>query len=463
MEAAKLGIVTPQMAQVAEDEGIDAEVIRERVARGTIAIPANHNHPALHAHGVGEGLRTKINVNLGISGDERDYDCEMQKVRTALEFDAEAIMDLSNYGKTHDFRRALVDMSPAMIGTVPMYDAVGYLEKDLGNITAQDFLDVVRAHAEEGVDFVTIHAGLNRKSIDSFKRSGRMMNIVSRGGSLIYAWMEMTGNENPFFEHYDELLDILYEYDVTISLGDALRPGCVSDSTDAGQVSELIELGLLTTRAWERNVQVMIEGPGHMALNEIAANMQIEKTLCHNAPFYVLGPLVTDIAPGYDHITSAIGGVEIARYGTAMLCYVTPKEHLGLPNKDDVKQGVIAYKIACHAADIAKHHPHAIDRDNAMSKARFEFRWLDQFNLSYDPDTAIAFHDDTLPAEPAKMAHFCSMCGPKFCSMAISQNIRKKFGNAEAQEKLVADAQTIAAGMQEMSERFREQGGHLYQ
>ena len=324
MEAAKLGIVTPQMAQVAEDEGIDAEVIRERVARGTIAIPANHNHPALHAHGVGEGLRTKINVNLGISGDERDYECEMQKVRTALEFDAEAIMDLSNYGKTHDFRRALVDMSPAMIGTVPMYDAVGYLEKDLGNITAQDFLDVVRAHAEEGVDFVTIHAGLNRKSIDSFKRSGRMMNIVSRGGSLIYAWMEMTGNENPFFEHYDELLDILYEYDVTISLGDALRPGCVSDSTDAGQVSELIELGLLTTRAWERNVQVMIEGPGHMALNEIAANMQIEKTLCHNAPFYVLGPLVTDIAPGYDHITSAIGGAIAAANGADFLCYVTP-------------------------------------------------------------------------------------------------------------------------------------------
>ena len=340
MEAAKAGIVTPEMKTVAEDEGIDVEVLRARVAAGTVAIPANRNHRNLHASGVGEGLRTKINVNLGISGDMRDYDCEMKKVDMALKFGAEAIMDLSNYGKTHDFRRALVEKSPAMIGTVPMYDAVGYLEKDLAHITADDFMEVVRAHAEEGVDFVTIHAGLNRKAIDSFKRSGRKMNIVSRGGSLIYAWMEMTGNENPFFEHYDELLDILREYDVTISLGDALRPGCLADATDAGQVGELIELGLLTTRAWERDVQVMIEGPGHMAMNEIAANMQIEKRLCHNAPFYVLGPLVTDIAPGYDHITSAIGGAIAAANGADFLCYVTPAEHLRLPSVEDVKEGV---------------------------------------------------------------------------------------------------------------------------
>lgn len=420
MEAAKLGIVTPQMAQVAEDEGIDVEVIRKHVARGTIAIPANHNHPALHAHGVGEGLRTKINVNLGISGDERDYECEMQKVRTALEFDAEAIMDLSNYGKTHDFRRALVDMSPAMIGTVPMYDAVGYLEKDLGNITAQDFLDVVRAHAEEGVDFVTIHAGLNRKSIDSFKRSGRMMNIVSRGGSLIYAWMEMTGNENPFFEHYDELLDILYEYDVTISLGDALRPGCVSDSTDAGQVSELIELGLLTTRAWERNVQVMIEGPGHMALNEIAANMQIEKTLCHNAPFYVLGPLVTDIAPGYDHITSAIGGAIAAANGADFLCYVTPAEHLRLPSVQDVREGVIASKIAAHAADLANGVPGARDWNDRMARARQRLDWPAMFDEAIDRKKAEEYVASTNPHDPST----CTMCGA-MCSVRTMNKAMK--------------------------------------
>ena len=420
MEAAKQGIVTPQMAHVAEDEGIDAEIIRDRVARGTIAIPANHNHPALIARGVGEGLRTKINVNLGISGDEHDYDCEMQKVKTAIEFDAEAIMDLSNYGKTHDFRRALIDMSPAMIGTVPMYDAVGYLEKDLAQISAQDFLDVVRAHAEEGVDFVTIHAGLNRKSIDSFKRSGRMMNIVSRGGSLIYAWMEMTGNENPFFEHFDELLDILYEHDVTISLGDALRPGCVNDSTDAGQVSELIELGILTKRAWERNVQVMIEGPGHMAMNEIAANMQIEKRLCHNAPFYVLGPLVTDIAPGYDHITSAIGGAIAAANGADFLCYVTPAEHLRLPSVQDVREGIIASKIAAHAADLANGVPGARDWDDRMARARQKLDWNAMFDEAIDRKKAEEYVASTNPHDPST----CTMCGT-MCSVRTMNKAMK--------------------------------------
>ena len=412
MEAAKKGIVTPQMETVAADEGMEIQTLLERVAKGTIAIPANKNHTALHPAGVGEGLRTKVNVNLGISGDVRDYSCEMEKVNMALKYGAEAIMDLSNYGKTHDFREELVRISPAMIGTVPMYDAVGYLEKDLAQISAQDFLEVVRKHAEEGVDFVTIHAGLNRKAIDSFKRSGRKMNIVSRGGSLIYAWMEMTGNENPFFEYYDELLDILYEYDVTVSLGDALRPGCVADATDASQVSELIELGLLTKRAWERDVQVMIEGPGHMAMNEIAANMLIEKRLCYNAPFYVLGPLVTDIAPGYDHITSAIGGAIAAANGADFLCYVTPAEHLALPNLEDVKQGIIASKIAAHAADIAKGVRGARDIDDRMGDARRALDWEAQWACALDPETAKAIRADRSPEHDDT----CSMCG-KFCAV----------------------------------------------
>ena len=338
MDAAKKGIITKEMQTVADKEGLDPELIRERVAKGTIAIPANKNHKSLSAEGVGEGLKTKINVNLGISRDCIDYDAEMEKVKMAVNMKAEAIMDLSSYGKTRDFRKKLVDYSPAMIGTVPMYDAVGHLDKELKDITAKEFLDVIRAHAEEGVDFMTIHAGINRRTAEIFKESGRLTNIVSRGGSLIFAWMEMTGNENPFYEYYDEVLDILAEYDVTISIGDACRPGSTHDATDAAQITELVEMGILTKRAWEKNVQVMIEGPGHMALNEIQANMILEKRLCHNAPFYVLGPLVTDIAPGYDHITSAIGGAVAAMSGADFLCYVTPAEHLRLPNIDDVKE-----------------------------------------------------------------------------------------------------------------------------
>lgn len=412
MEAAKKGIVTPEMNAVARNENIDVEILRERIARGTVAVPANHHHKSLRPVGIGEGLKTKINVNLGISGDCRDYSCEMEKVNMAFKYGAEAIMDLSNYGKTHDFREELICISPAMIGTVPMYDAVGYLEKDLSQISASDFLEVVRKHAEEGVDFVTIHAGLNRKAIDSFKRSGRKMNIVSRGGSLIYAWMEMTGNENPFFEHYDDLLEILYDHDVTISLGDALRPGCVADATDASQVSELIELGLLTQRAWERHVQVMIEGPGHMVLNEIAANMIIEKKLCHNAPFYVLGPLVTDIAPGYDHITSAIGGAIAAANGADFLCYVTPAEHLRLPSVQDVKEGIIASKIAAHAADLAKGIPNARDWDDRMAKARQELDWNAMFDEAIDREKAEAYAASSQATTPGT----CTMCGA-MCSV----------------------------------------------
>ena len=418
MEAAKKGIITPEMKTVAEKEYTDPEMIRARVALGQIAIPANINHKSLCAEGIGKGLRTKINVNLGISGDAKNYEVELDKVRMALKFGAEAIMDLSNYGKTNTFRKQLIEMSPAMIGTVPMYDAIGYLEKDLLEISAEDFLKVVRAHAEEGVDFMTIHAGINRRAVEAFKRDKRKMNIVSRGGSLLFAWMEMTGNENPFYEHYDEVLDILREYDVTISLGDALRPGCLNDSTDAGQISELIELGLLTKRAWERNVQVMIEGPGHMALNEIQANMQLEKRLCHGAPFYVLGPLVTDIAPGYDHITSAIGGAIAAANGADFLCYVTPAEHLRLPDTADVKEGIIASRIAAHAADIAKGVPHARDLDNKMAEARHKLDWDEMFKVSVDPDKARAYFESTPPAD----RHTCSMCG-KMCAVRTTNLI----------------------------------------
>ena len=423
IEAAKAGIITPEMKIVAADEGLDVELIRERVACGSIAIPANHHHAALHPCGVGEGLRTKINVNLGISGDLHDYECEMQKVHMALKYGAEAIMDLSNYGKTHDFREELVGMSPAMIGTVPMYDAVGYLEKDLAQISASDFLDVVRKHAEEGVDFVTVHAGLNRKSIDSFKRSGRVMNIVSRGGSLIYAWMEMTGNENPFYEYYDELMDILYEHDVTISIGDALRPGCVADASDASQITELVELGILAQRAWDHNVQVMIEGPGHMVMNEIAANMVMEKKLCHNAPFYVLGPLVTDIAPGYDHITSAIGGAIAAANGADFLCYVTPAEHLRLPSVLDVKEGVIASKIAAHAADLAKGVAGARDWDDRMARARQRLDWPAMFDEAIDREKAEEYATSAQASNPGT----CTMCG-KMCSV---RNMNKVMGGED--------------------------------
>lgn len=418
MEAAKKGIITPEMKTVAEKEYTDPEMIRTRVALGQIAIPANINHKSLCAEGIGKGLRTKINVNLGISGDAKNYEVELDKVRMALKFGAEAIMDLSNYGKTNTFRKQLIEMSPAMIGTVPMYDAIGYLEKDLLEISAEDFLKVVRAHAEEGVDFMTIHAGINRRAVEAFKRDKRKMNIVSRGGSLLFAWMEMTGNENPFYEHYDEVLDILREYDVTISLGDALRPGCLNDSTDAGQISELIELGALAKRAWDKDVQVMIEGPGHMAMNEIAANMQIEKRICHEAPFYVLGPLVTDIFPGYDHITSAIGGAIAAANGADFLCYVTPAEHLRLPDTADVKEGIIASRIAAHAADIAKGVPHARDLDNKMAEARHKLDWDEMFKVSVDPDKARAYFESTPPAD----RHTCSMCG-KMCAVRTTNLI----------------------------------------
>lgn len=418
MEAAKKGIITPEMKIVAQKEYIGEQELCAFIAKGEVCIPCNIRHKSISPEGIGTKMRTKINVNLGISGDCNNYDNEMKKVDMAIKYGAEAIMDLSNYGKTNTFRTQLIEKSPAMIGTVPMYDAIGYLEKDLLEITAEDFLKVVRAHAENGVDFMTIHAGINKRTIEAFMRDKRKMNIVSRGGSLLFAWVMMTGNENPFYEYYDEVLEILREYDVTISLGDALRPGCIDDATDAGQISELIELGALTERAWAKDVQVMVEGPGHMAMNEIAANMKLQKRICHNAPFYVLGPLVTDIAPGYDHITSAIGGAIAAASGADFLCYVTPAEHLRLPDIDDVKEGIMASKIAAHAADIAKGVPHATDADNAMAEARHEVDWEKMFDIAIDPDKARSYFESTPPSD----RHTCSMCG-KMCAVRTTNMI----------------------------------------
>ncbi len=357
-------------------------------------------------------LKTKINVNLGTSRDCKDLEMELQKVESAVSMGAEAIMDLSSYGDTRKFRRMLTEKCPAMIGTVPIYDAVVYYHKPLIKITSEEWLDIVRMHAEDGVDFMTIHCGINKETAHKFKRNKRLTNIVSRGGSIIFAWMEMTGQENPFYEHFDEILDICREYDVTLSLGDACRPGSIADGTDAAQIEELIALGELTKRAWEKDVQVMIEGPGHMPLNQIAANMEIEKTLCHGAPFYVLGPIVTDVAPGYDHITSAIGGAVAAMNGASFLCYVTPAEHLRLPDVDDVKEGIIAARIAAHAADIAKGVPGAADWDNQMSLARKQLNWEEMFRLAIDPEKARRYRAASKPEKEDT----CSMCG-NFCAV----------------------------------------------
>ena len=411
IDAARRGEITPQIAQVAKDEFRDPEFVREGVAAGRIAIPANINHENLHAHGVGEGLRTKVNVNLGISGDIQDAPQEWEKVAIAEKFGADAIMDLSNSGKTRVFRRQLIEKTPLMVGTVPMYDAIGYLETPLVKLTGDDLLRVVRAHAEDGVDFMTIHAGFNRRVLDTFMETGRLTNIVSRGGSLLFGWMMTTGKENPFYERFDEVLEICHEYDVTISLGDACRGGSTYDATDASEVAELVELGKLTKRAWDAGVQVVVEGPGHMALDEVAANMKLQKRLCHNAPFYVLGPLVTDIAPGYDHITAAIGGAVAASTGADWLCYVTPAEHLKLPDVNDVREGLVATRIAAHAADIAKGVPHARDIDNKMSAARRRVDWDGMWECALDPERA----QEILAQAPPSEDGTCTMCG-KMCA-----------------------------------------------
>lgn len=425
MEAARLGIVTPQMQRVAEKEQMEVTTLRQRLAEGRIVIPCNRQHTALEPHGIGEGLQTKINVNLGVSGDHLDFELELAKARLAMDLGAEAIMDLSCFGHTETFRRQLLSISTAAVGTVPVYDAIGYYQKELPEITAEEFLGVVGKHAADGVDFMTIHAGINRETAARFKKNGRLTNIVSRGGALLFAWMELTGNENPFYQYYDEVLRICAEYDVTISLGDACRPGSIEDATDACQIQELIVLGELTKRAWAQNVQVMIEGPGHMALNEIAANMILEKKLCHGAPFYVLGPLVTDVAPGYDHITSAIGGAVAAMNGADFLCYVTPAEHLRLPELEDVKEGIVAAKIAAHAGDIAKNIPGVKAWDHRMSTARKNFDWEQMFQLAIDPEKPRQYR----AASPPQDENSCTMCG----SLCAVKTVNKIMEDLEKQ------------------------------
>lgn len=420
IDFARAGQITPQMKEVAEREHRDPEYIRERVADGRIAIPANivHIKKGMRAFGVGEGLSTKVNVNLGISGDKADAAEEWKKVKIAEDFGADAIMDLSNSGKTRQFRQQLIDETPLMVGTVPMYDAISYMEKPLVKLTKDDLFEVVRAHAEDGVDFMTIHCGINKSVTKTFKETGRLMNIVSRGGSLLFGWMEVTGNENPFYEYFDELLEICHEYDVTISLGDSCRPGCLYDSNDATETAEMIELGKLCKRAWAAGVQVMVEGPGHMALDEIATNMKLQKRLCHNAPFYVLGPLVTDIGVGYDHITAAIGGAISASSGADFLCYVTPAEHLCLPNAQDVLDGLMATKIAAHAADIAKKVPHARDMDDKMGQARRKLDWDAMWKCALDPVTGKKRYEES----PAATEGTCTMCG-KMCAVRTVNKI----------------------------------------
>lgn len=417
MDAARRGILTEQLRAVAAEEKMEAERLRELVAKGQAVIPANKNHACLKPCGIGRALRTKINVNLGVSRDCLDLDEEFKKVEAAVKMGAEAIMDLSSFGDTKAFRQKLIRNCTAVLGTVPIYDAVVYYNKPLKTITSDEWIDIVRMHAQEGVDFMTIHCGINRETARKFKENKRHTNIVSRGGSIIFAWMELTGEENPFYARFDEILEICREYDVTLSLGDACRPGSIADAGDIAQIEELVTLGELTQRAWARDVQVMIEGPGHMPLNQIRANMEIEQTVCKGAPFYVLGPLVTDVAPGYDHITSAIGGAIAATYGASLLCYVTPAEHLRLPTVEDVKEGIIASKIAAHAADIAKSLPGADEWDYQMSEARRNLDWERQFALAIDPEKARAYRAESMP----EREDTCTMCG-KMCAV---RNINK--------------------------------------
>jgi phosphomethylpyrimidine synthase len=412
MDAARKGIQTKELLAIAEKEQWEPDKLITLVAEGKVAIPANKLHTCLNPNGIGSMLKTKINVNLGTSRDLNDLDLELEKVQDAVSMGAESIMDLSSFGDTRKFRRKLTTECPAIIGTVPIYDAVVYYHKALGDITAKEWIDIVEMHAKDGVDFMTIHVGINKQTAHRFKDSKRLTNIVSRGGSIIFAWMEMTGEENPFYEHYDRILEICEEYDVTLSLGDACRPGCIEDASDISQIEELVTLGELTRRAWEKNVQVIIEGPGHMPLDQIAANMKIQETICKGAPFYVLGPLVTDIAPGYDHITSAIGGAIAAAAGAAFLCYVTPAEHLRLPNAEDVKEGIISARIAAHAADIAKGIKGAKEWDHQMSDARKRLDWETMFRLSIDPDKARRYRESSKPEKEDT----CSMCG-NFCAM----------------------------------------------
>ena len=422
IEAARAGRITVEMEFVAQREDLDPELIRSEVARGRMVIPANTAHIAknLEPMAIGVASRCKINANIGNSAVTSKIDDELEKLHTAVHLGSDTVMDLSTGGDIDRIRQAIIDASPVPIGTVPIYQVIQNI-KDLGDITPRLLLDMVEHQAKQGVDYMTIHAGILKEYIPLTRN--RITGIVSRGGSLIAQWMHLRKEQNPWYTHFDELSEILRAYDVTYSLGDGLRPGCLADANDEAQFAELKTLGELTLKAWEHNVQVMIEGPGHVPMHLIKMNVDKEREMCHEAPFYVLGPLVTDIAPGYDHITSAIGAAIAGEAGAAMLCYVTPKEHLGLPNKDDVRQGVIAYKIAAHAADVARGRKNARNRDDELSRARYAFDWNRQFELSLDPETARRMHDETLPQDVFKSAKFCSMCGPKFCSMRITQDL----------------------------------------
>ncbi|GAA4772599.1 phosphomethylpyrimidine synthase ThiC [Microbacterium gilvum] len=452
MHYARRGIVTDEMRFVALREGCDVELVRSELAAGRAIIPLNVNHPEAEPMIIGRAFLVKINANIGNSAVTSSIAEEVEKLSWATTWGADTVMDLSTGDDIHTTREWIIRNAPVPIGTVPIYQALEKVDGQAHRLTWEVFRDTVIEQCEQGVDYMTIHAGVLLRYVPL--TADRVTGIVSRGGSIMAGWCLAHHEENFLYTHFDELCEIFARYDVAFSLGDGLRPGSTADANDAAQFAELDTLAELTHRAWEHDVQVMVEGPGHVPLHLVRENVERQQELCSGAPFYTLGPLVTDVAPGYDHITSAIGATEIARWGTAMLCYVTPKEHLGLPDRNDVKTGVITYKIAAHAADLAKGHPGAHERDDALSKARFEFRWRDQFALSLDPDTAEEFHDETLPAEPAKTAHFCSMCGPKFCSMRISQDIRDRFGGAEEQQAIAA--------MRRKSQEFAAAGSTVY-
>ncbi|TCM47089.1 phosphomethylpyrimidine synthase ThiC [Kribbella sp. VKM Ac-2568] len=452
---ARAGTITEEMRYVAVREGVDPEFVRAEVARGRAVIPVNHRHPESEPMIIGKKFLVKVNANIGNSAVSSSVEEEVEKLVWATRWGADTVMDLSTGKNIHETREWILRNSPVPIGTVPLYQALEKVKGDPAELSWEVYRDTVIEQCEQGVDYMTVHAGVLLRYVPLTAQ--RITGIVSRGGSIMAAWCLAHHQESFLYTHFAELCEILRQYDVTFSLGDGLRPGCIADANDAAQFAELRTLGELTKIAWEHDVQVMIEGPGHVPMHKIAENVRLEEELCGEAPFYTLGPLATDVAPAYDHITSAIGAAQIGWLGTAMLCYVTPKEHLGLPDRDDVKTGVITYKIAAHAADLAKGHPGAQDWDDALSRARFEFRWEDQFNLSLDPDTARTFHDETLPAEPAKAAHFCSMCGPKFCSMRITADIRKY-----AEENGLDSAEAIEAGFAEMSDTFKANNSQVY-
>jgi len=459
LQRARAGEITAEMAFIAEREGMSAELVRDEVARGRAVIPANHKHPELEPMIIGKAFKVKINANIGNSAVTSSIAEEVDKLVWATRWGADNVMDLSTGKDIHETREWILRNSPVPIGTVPIYQALEKVNGDPAKLTWEIYRDTVIEQCEQGVDYMTVHAGVLLRYVPLTAK--RVTGIVSRGGAIMAAWCLAYHRESFLYTNFEELCEILARYDVTFSLGDGLRPGSIADANDEAQFAELRTLGELTKIAKSHGVQVMIEGPGHVPMHKIVENVRLEEELCEEAPFYTLGPLATDIAPAYDHITSAIGAAIIAQAGTAMLCYVTPKEHLGLPDRKDVKDGVIAYKIAAHAADLAKGHPHAQDRDNALSKARFEFRWYDQFALSLDPDTAREYHDETLPAEPAKSAHFCSMCGPKFCSMRITQDVRDFADEHGLHTQEDIDA-AIQKGMDDKSAEFAEHGNRVY-